>query len=102
ATREALGDEPEKVFDALADPVRTRTPSRSKQDATAVCAQLEQLFKLIGRPDDETAGSLHAALTARAQALAKEAEGQLAFMAVTFIEQPQYRLAGAEEAVRQI
>jgi hypothetical protein len=34
--------------------------------------------------------------------VARAAEVHLATMAVSFIEQPQYRLAGAEEAVRQI
>jgi hypothetical protein len=34
--------------------------------------------------------------------LTKESEAHLAVMAATFLEVPQYRLAGAEEAVRQI
>jgi hypothetical protein len=105
AAHAALREDPEKVFDALIDPLRTRTPSGSRLDANAVCTVLEQLLRVVGRPDadaSEVPAALPAALAARLQELAKEGEGSLAFMAVTFIEQPQYRLAGAEEAVRQI
>ena len=103
--RKALREDPDKVFDAFVDPLRTRTPSGSKLDAAAACSVLEQLIKVVGKPpgeDDQTEGSMAEPLAARFREVAKEAEGQLAFMAVTFIEQPQYRLAGAEEAVRQI
>jgi serine/threonine protein kinase len=105
AARAALREDPEKVFDAFVDPLRTRTPSGSKLDAAAACSVLEQLIKVVGKPpceDDQTKGSLNEILATRFQELTKEAEGQLAYMAVTFIEQPQYRLAGSEEAVRQI
>src|SRR5207248_10220863 len=41
-------------------------------------------------------------MAAKYEEISQSAEGHLALMAVQFIEQPQYRLAGAEEAVRQI
>jgi serine/threonine protein kinase len=104
AIRAATREEPDKVFDAVLDPVRTRTPSGTRLDATAACAVLDQLIKLVGKPggDDETRGSFFPPLAAKYEETAKEAEASLAFMAVSFIEQPQYRLPGAEEAVRQI
>ncbi|HEY3789473.1 MAG TPA: tubulin-like doman-containing protein, partial [Urbifossiella sp.] len=105
AARAQLREDPEKVFDAFIDPLRTRTPSAAKLDASAACSVLDQLLKLVGKPDPadtEGAGSLHAAEVARYEELCREGEAHLAFMAVTFIEQPQYRLAGSEEAVRQI
>ena len=103
--RNALREEPDKVFDAFIDPLRTRAPSGGKLDAAAACTVLDQLIKVVGKPDcedDPNSGSLYPTLAAKYEEVAKEAEGQLAFMAVSFIEQPQYRLAGAEEAVRQI
>jgi serine/threonine protein kinase len=102
---DTLREEPERVFDAFIDPFRTRTPSGTKLDAAAACSVLEQLIKVVGKPNADTdadRGSLHAALATRYAAMNKDAESQLAQMAVTLIEQPQYRLAGAEEAVRQI
>lgn len=104
AVRTALREEPERVFDAFVDPLRTRTPSGGRLDATSACGVLDQLLKLVGKPECENAneGSLIATLTARFEELAKETEGHLAVMAATFLEVPQYRLPGAEEAVRQI
>jgi serine/threonine protein kinase len=104
AVRSALREEPDRVFDAVVDPVRTRTPSGSRMDANAACVVLDQLIKLVGKPDgdDDQRGSLFPPLSAKYDEAAKDAEGSVAFMAVSFLEQPQYRLAGAEEAVRQI
>ena len=66
---------------------------------------LDQLLKLVGKPETETEptpGVLIPAMSAMYESVAKDAERELAFMAVQFIEQPQFRLAGAEETVRQI
>jgi eukaryotic-like serine/threonine-protein kinase len=102
--RETLREEPDRVFDAFVDPLRTRTPSGGRLDANSACTALDQLVKLIGKPECENApdGSIVGTLAARYEELVKETEAHLAVMAATFIEVPQYRLAGAEEAVRQI
>ncbi|MBM3983668.1 MAG: hypothetical protein FJ304_26040, partial [Planctomycetes bacterium] len=102
--RDTLREEPERVFDAFVDPLRTRTPSGGRLDANSACGALDQLLKLVGKPECENGseGALVATLTARYEELAKETEGHLAVMAATFLEVPQYRLPGAEEAVRQI
>ncbi len=105
AAHAALREEPERVFDAFIDPLRTRTPSGGRMDAASACSVLDQLIKLVGKPDaenDPLLGSLHAAMSARFDALVKETEGHVSMMAATFLEVPQYRLPGAEEAVRQI
>ena len=102
----ALRETPDAAFDAAVHPLRTRTPGSSRFDAAAGVAVLEQLIKLIGKPpaqeDDETRGAVHPPLAAKAQELGREAEAVVALMAVRFVEQPEYRLAGAEEAVRQV
>jgi hypothetical protein len=105
SVRDALREEPEKVFDAFIDPLRSRTPSSGKVDAAGACGVLDQLLKVVGRPDcenDPLLGSLHETLTVRYEQLLKEVEGHVAVMAATFLEVPQFRLPGAEEAVRQI
>ncbi|MDY3553559.1 tubulin-like doman-containing protein [Gemmata sp. JC717] len=105
AARAALREDPEKVFDAFIDPLRTRTPSGGRMDATSACAVLDQLIKLVGKPDienDPQTGTLHAAMSRKFDELVKETEGHVSVMAATFLEVPQYRLPGAEEAVRQI
>jgi serine/threonine protein kinase len=105
AAKAALREDPDRVIDAFIDPLRTRTPSGARMDVNAVLPVLEQLIGLVGRPDaqdDSQRGALHAPLTAQYQQWVKDAETQLSLLTVTFIEQPQYRLAGAEEAVRQV
>lgn len=105
AVRTSLREDPDRVFDAFTDPLRTRTPSGARLDAASACAVLDQLLKVVGKPpceDAATSGSLQPVLQARYEEVAKEGEVGLATMAVSFIEQPLYRLAGAEEAVRQI
>ena len=105
AVRDSFREDPDRVFDAFIDPLRSRTPSNSKFDAVAVCSVLDQLIKVVGKPDTENdpfPGSLHDTLTARFEQLLKDYESHLAVMAATFLEVPQFRLPGAEEAVRQI
>jgi serine/threonine protein kinase len=104
AATTALAEEPDCVFDAFIDPLCTRTPSGGRLDAAGACAVLEQLIKLVGKPgiDDPSSGSLAQTLYIRCGELMKEKESYIAMMAATFLEVPQYRLAGAEEAVRQI
>jgi hypothetical protein len=105
AAASALREHPNAAFDAVVEPVRTRTPG-GRFDAAAGCGVLEQLIRLVGKPpaeeDDDTRGAVHPPLAAKAQELGREAEAAVALMAVSFVEQPEYRLAGAEEAVRQI
>ena len=105
AVRDVLREEPDRVFDAFIDPLRTRTPSSGRVDAAGACSVLDQLIKVVGKPEcenDPMPGSLHAPLTAKYEQLAKEAEGHIALMAATFLEVPQFRIPGAEETVRQI
>lgn len=105
AVRDALREDPDGVFDAFIEPLRTRTPSSGKLDAAGACAVFDQLLKVVGKPDSENdtlPGSLLTPLSARYEQLVKEAETHVAMMAATFLEVPQFRLPGAEEAVRQI
>ena len=100
--QEALRESPEAVFEAAVDTLRTRTPGAGRMDATAACGVLEQLLNLVGKPDGELVGSLEATIQITAKKIGTEAEADLSTLAVSFIEQPQYRLAGAEESLNQM
>ena len=105
AVRTSLREDPDKVFDAFIDPLRSRTPSGAKADASGSCAVLDQLIKVIGKPNSEndpTPGTLQQTLMTEYERLVKETESHLSMMAATFLEVPQFRIPGAEEAVRQI
>ncbi len=99
-----LGERAEVVFDAVVESLKIRTPGAAKLDAQAAAAGLDQLVKLVGKPDAEpaAAASMTGFLEAEAQKATLEIEAHLSEIAVSFIEQPQYRLAGAEEALNQI
>jgi hypothetical protein len=67
---------------------------------------LEEVDRLLGRPQDdhptEPPGVLGAALREAGDALAAEWNQRLAELPVHLIEEPGFRLAGAEEAVRYL
>ncbi len=104
AARLALGDTPVAVFEAAVDTLRTRTPGAGRVDASAACTVLEQLLRLVGKPEGEpeSTGTLEPTLQAVARKIAADADADLSMLAVSFIEQPQYRLAGSEEALTQL
>ncbi|MGL6074617.1 MAG: tubulin-like doman-containing protein [Fimbriiglobus sp.] len=104
AVSEALRESPEAVFAAAIDTLRTRTPGHGRLDATAACAVLDQLLQLVGKPSGEleTPGSLEAVISEMAKKRVTLADTELSALSVSFIEQPQYRIAGAEEALVQI
>src|SRR5262249_34390141 len=74
-------------------------------DAESACAVFEQLVKLVGKPvpdNDPQSSTIATALNTKFEELVKATDAHLAMMAATFLEVPQYRVPGAEEAVRQI
>ena len=104
AIKDALREDPDRVFHAFVDPLRQRTPGAARFDAEAAIAVLEQILNVVGKPEHESdkVGTLKAVLDRRGKTLAAEAEGHLSAMAVSFIEQPQYRMPGTEEVLSQI
>lgn len=110
----ALGKDPETLFAEVAGLL----PAPSAQGATArggvdprplepeqVAAALEQLLALVGGPG-EVMGETHPLVVGLVQdqgdVLAKEWSQKLAELSVELIEDPAFRLAGAEEAIRQM
>ncbi len=96
-----LGDSPESVFSAFVETLRTRSPGSAKLDAQVACQVLDQLIQFVGKPAQEQSppGSLAATIKAEAAKIDADAQNDLSTLAVNFIEQPQYRLAGAESAL---
>jgi serine/threonine protein kinase len=110
ACAEALGSTPDAKFEACIGPLSdvAQTPkATSEMDAHSACRVLNEVFGVVGKPvligaDEGPPGLMEQILTETAQAFGAEYEGQLAEMSVHFVEQPQYRLPGAEETVRQL
>jgi serine/threonine protein kinase len=103
--RDSLREAPELVFDAAIDNLRSRASGTNKMDAMAAVGVLEQLLKMIGKPEGDIDGvvpSIPQTLEEAVKEACREGEAQLSEIAGSFIEQPQYRLAGAEESLNQI
>ena len=127
ACQELLRQEPEDAFAAVVEPLvqhyaaTARAGSRSRPgewgcvsapsdpsdqpapDASAVLAELEGM---LGTPREEGMGEASGALVRRlreaSEAVVNDWGQKLAQITVHLIEEPEYRLAGAEEAVRQV
>ena len=104
AVKDSLREEPDRVFAAFVAPLRQRATSNGRLDEEAAYEILEEIVKVVGTPevDAEKPPSLAGVLADRYKRLAADAEGHLSAMAVSFIEQPQYRLGGAEEVLSQM
>ncbi len=78
-------------------------PEQSVPDAATVLAELEGL---LGNPREENSGDAPGALVLRlretSETLVADWGQKLAEISVRLIEEPEFRLAGAEEAVRQV
>jgi hypothetical protein len=103
---ESLGHAPETAFANLTDPVRP-PPGRSTEiDLAAISTAAEQLLALVGVPPESALGhlpgSLEELLRQRAEQWIKAAQDELGAVVLDMVEQPTFRLAGAEEAARQI
>jgi serine/threonine protein kinase len=104
AVKESMREEPDRVFSAFVAPLRQRAISSGRLDQETAYEILEEIVKVVGTPevDAEKPPSLANVLGERHKRLASEVEGHLSAMAVAFIEQPQYRLGGAEEVLTQM
>jgi eukaryotic-like serine/threonine-protein kinase len=102
SVQDALRGPPEGAFDAAITSLFQSTSG--KLEGEVATTTLDHLIRLVGRPDVEQGNQPSLALLIEncAKELQTEAEKNLSTVAVSFIEQPQYRLAGADEALVQI
>jgi serine/threonine protein kinase len=100
-TRQALGQDPEELFQGIVGPMCE--PDSAPQQIAEVLEEFEQL---LGKPQDdglsEAPARLVAVLREAADKLVQQWGQKLAELPVRLIEAPEFRLAGAEEAVRQM
>jgi serine/threonine protein kinase len=100
--RQVFGKDPEAVFHGIVEPFATASSPTPEQIAEV----LEQFEQLIGKPEDEgqtdPPPQIVAAMRQAADKLVQEWGQKLAELPVRLIEAPEFRLAGAEEAIRQM
>lgn len=100
----ALGQPAEAVLQGLTEPLGQLDAQDLARFKTTVVAILSRLEEILGRPNETLGGrecKLAEPLHATADALAQKWGQRLTEHAVQLIEKPEFRLAGAEEAIRQ-
>jgi serine/threonine protein kinase len=105
ACEQALGQPPETMFALLTEPLAQLDPQNLEQVRATAHEVRNRLEQIVGRPEGGVAarsGSLAEQLKKAAPALTADWGQRVAGCAVHLIEQPEFRLAGAEEAVRQL
>ena len=104
AARQVLHDHPEEIFQALLGSLRATVQSNDRLSMDNVYDVFDQIIRLVGKPTAESGvlGSLEEPIKKSLMQFAPDAESRLATLAVSFVEQPQYRLAGAEQALELI
>ncbi len=115
---DALQQKPEHLLAEILVPVQelvalaAKAPARGKPPVVnmrPVVQTMDRLERVLGVPDEGRANRtmhmepalLERTLAEIAHTLADDCEQKLAELAVTLLEDPSYRLAGAEEALRQ-
>lgn len=103
ACTELLGKPPDEHLSTLSQQVSSKGWFGGGLDLHAGVELLATLEQLLGHPEtaepNNVAGLLGDGMLAASDAIVKDWGTQLAQLAVTLIEQPDFRLAGAEEAV---
>ncbi|MBX7102657.1 MAG: protein kinase [Gemmataceae bacterium] len=106
AVASALGEPPGAMFARMSAPFTPKGWFGGSLDVNAAyefVTRCEQLFgHLAGDNYDADIGIVGTALLASTESLVREFGTQLAQLAVSLIEQPEFRMSGAEEAVHQL
>jgi serine/threonine protein kinase len=104
-SRQEIGQNPEEIFQEIVRSLASQA-GKSELRAEQIAEALEQFEQLLGTPQDdglsESPGRLVVALREAADKLVQEWGQKLAELPVRLIEAPEFRLAGAEEAIRQM
>jgi hypothetical protein len=100
-----LGQQPEALFSAEAQPFVPKGWFNRDPDATKLWQTLTKLQHLVGMPDERsvqrTVGHVESKLDEAADAIARDIGPKVLRLATTLLEHPDYRLVGAEAAIEQ-
>jgi hypothetical protein len=102
---QVIGEPMEKYLAELAEPFAPRGRwGRGSYDSSGAFQALNKVVQLVGSPNDVSGqrinGRLEQALAAQAETMIREAAAKVAHLAECLIEQPGFRLAGAEVAIQ--
>jgi hypothetical protein len=105
AGEKIVGQPPEAVFTAEAQPFAQRGWFAKEPDPARLWQSVCRLQQMVGMPDERamqrTVGEIEQKLDEAADAVAREYGPKFSRLATTLLEHPDYRLVGAEEVVKQ-
>lgn len=104
ACEKALEEAPETAFNRITEPLLSLNVHAPEQCLPVFRQTLKELDDLTGRPEGTTgvrATRMKTALDTASHLVVKEWGKKMVDLAFRLIEQPEFRLAGAEEAIRQ-
>jgi serine/threonine protein kinase len=106
AGEKALGMTPEYAFSSITDPFVPKGKKPPVVDANGFLEAIVKLDKIVGHPTPSqvgyTPGVLEETLRKEAERLFEEWEEKVTRLTMRLIEQPQFRLPGADESIRQV
>jgi eukaryotic-like serine/threonine-protein kinase len=100
-----LGKATDAAFNEITDPLASLDASQVEPAREALRAAFAQLEAILGKTDENVSmamGKLAEPLTVSADEMANAWGLKLAAFTANLIEQPEFRLAGAEEAIREL
>jgi hypothetical protein len=100
-----LGSAPEAIFANLTEPLNALDINRQDEARQTMINVFRSLDEILGRPEEfigSTPGSLTEPMVQTAEAMVNKWSIKLASFSVSLLEQPEYRLAGAETAFREL
>jgi serine/threonine protein kinase len=101
----ALGDAPEAIFARLTEPLNSLDVGKVEEAKKTLTGVLNCIDEILGKPEEflgSTPGTLAEPMLTSAEARVDLWSSKLAAFAVSLVEQPEYRLAGAEAAFREM
>jgi len=104
ACEETLGQTPDSVFASLIEPFAPKVKRPPDPDGGAVLDAISRMEELVGGPQDDPAADmlLRDIMAKAAEGLGRTCGEKLNQLVLCLIDQPDYRLAGAEEALKQL
>src|SRR5262249_10256293 len=97
-----LGQSPESVFASLVEPFVPKVRRPPDPDPGAVLDAISRMEELVGGTKDGNDMLLNDIIAKAAQGLGRTCSERLTQLVMCLIDQPDYRLAGAEEAIKQL
>jgi serine/threonine protein kinase len=106
AAEKQMGQSPENVFAAEAQPFVPRGWFARDPDPAKLWQTLTRLQQLVGMPDERSmqrqVGQLEHTLNDCADQIARDLSPKVGKLSMTLLEHPDYRVVGSEEAIQQL